>query len=513
MTPKETKVGIFMNKTELQDIKIYQSDAMVKSHSRDVHQFTASSVHYGIAAIVFTVYGIQVCPLLETLSPIHLALPIIIALIGRHFLLYPIIRQISANQVKQQFVLDLSLFMGAATTLVFVNSLFFDAPWYSNAKVVVGMGILGLFAAVDLALVRERFLAQELISQNKEIDISKRFTSFAQKFSLMATLMIMSVSLVLFLVVNKDLEWLLAQEGSAVPDQARNSILLEIAFVMIILLGYCMRIIHSYVVNLKMYLAHQNGVLSEVLRGNFYLRVPVTSQDEFGRMASGTNAMIDSLRQHHTELQQTRDVSILALASLAETRDNETGAHILRTQRYVKALALHLKDHPDFALELTEDFIDLLFKSAPLHDVGKVGIPDNILLKPGKLTDEEFEVMKQHAQLGADALLVAELQLGSNSFLRLAREIAACHHEKWDGSGYPLGTKGNVIPLSGRLMALADVYDALISKRVYKPEFSHVKAKGIILKGDGTHFDPRVVKAFIECEEEFKQIALQFKDG
>jgi len=282
---------------------------------------------------------------------------------------------------------------------------------------------------------------------------------------------------------------------------------------MVILLAYCIRIIHSYVKNLKMYLAHQNGVLSEVLHGNFLVKVPVTSQDEFGVMATGTNAMIASLRQHHAELQQTRDVSILALASLAETRDNETGAHILRTQRYVKALALRLKYHPDFKSELTTEAIDLLFKSAPLHDVGKVGIPDNILLKPGKLTDEEFAVMKQHAQLGADALLVAESQLGTNSFLRLAREIAACHHEKWNGSGYPLGTKGDAIPLSARLMALADVYDALISKRVYKPAFSHDKAKGIILEGDGSHFDPRVVKAFLDCEDEFKQIALEFKDG
>ncbi len=145
--------------------------------------------------------------------------------------------------------------------------------------------------------------------------------------------------------------------------------------------------------------------------------------------------------------------------------------------------------------------------------MGKVGIPDNILLKPGKLTDEEFEVMKQHAQLGSDALLVAESQLGSNSFLRLAREIAASHHEKWDGSGYPLGTKGDAIPLSARLMALADVYDALISKRVYKPAFSHDKAKGIILEGEGSHFDPRVLKAFLDCEDEFKQIAIEFKDG
>ena len=156
--------------------------------------------------------------------------------------------------------------------------------------------------------------------------------------------------------------------------------------------------------------------------------------------------------------------------------------------------------------------MDLLYKSAPLHDVGKVGIPDSILLKPGKLTDEEFMIMKTHAQLGADSLAVAEARLGSNSFLRYARGIAASHHEKWDGSGYPQGLKGDAIPLSARLMALADVYDALISKRVYKPAFDHDKAKSIILDGEGSHFDPRVVAAFISCEGEFTEIAAEYKD-
>jgi len=486
---------------------------MGSSNHRNALQLKSSSVHYIVAAIVFAIYGIQVCPVLEALTLIHLVAPILIALVGRHLVLNFVVRNVSDSPAKKQFSLDMSLFLGAAVGLVLVNSLFFDAPWHSNAKVLMGMGILGLFVAIDLALARERFFAQELIDQNRELDLSKRFTSFAQKFMLMASLMVVSISLVLFLVVNKDLEWLLVEGANVAPEYARNSIMFEVAFVMIILLAYCIRIIHSYVTNLKMYLAHQNGVLSEVLHGNFHARVPVTSQDEFGEMAIGTNAMIESLKQHHAELQQTRDVSILALASLAETRDNETGAHILRTQRYVKALAVRLKEHPDFSEELSFEAIELLFKSAPLHDVGKVGIPDNILLKPGKLTGEEFEVMKQHAQLGADALLVAESQLGSNSFLRLAREIAACHHEKWDGSGYPLGTKGDAIPLSARLMALADVYDALISKRVYKPAFSHDKAKGIILEGDGSHFDPRVLKAFLDCEEEFKQIALEFKDG
>lgn len=493
------------------DISIYQS--RIAGGRGTKKQLMTSSAHYLIAAAIFAIYGVQVCPLLETLTFFHLVAPIIGALILRYLLFNLGACDFSNSQPQNQFSLDMGLFLGAAVGMILVNTLFFDAPWHSNAKVMVGMSILGLFVAIDLALTRERLFAQELIDQNRELDLTERFTSFVKKFMIMAILMVTSISFVVFLVVNKDLEWLLVQDGRIVPEEARNSILLEIAFVMVVLLAYCIRIILSYVANLKMYLAHQNGVLSEVLHGNYSIKVPVTSQDEFGEMANSTNSMIASLRQHDAELQQTRDVSILALASLAETRDNETGAHILRTQRYVKALAIRLKDHDDFVNELTADTIDLLFKSAPLHDVGKVGIPDDILLKPGKLTGEEFEVMKTHAQLGSDSLLVAESQLGSNSFLRLAREIAACHHEKWDGSGYPLGTIGDAIPLSARLMALADVYDALISKRVYKPAFSHDKAKGIILEGDGTHFDPRIVKAFLDCEDEFKQIALEFKDG
>lgn len=215
------------------------------------------------------------------------------------------------------------------------------------------------------------------------------------------------------------------------------------------------------------------------------------------------------------DVQKVKEVAIVAMASLAETRDNETGNHIRRTQNYVKALAEHLSGQPEFAGTLDEETIDLLYKSAPLHDIGKVGIPDNILLKPGKHTDEEFELMKTHATLGAEAILVAEEVLGDSemSFLRYAREIAQTHHEKWDGSGYPNGLKGEAIPLSGRLMAIADVYDALITKRVYKPAFPHEKAMEIIKDGRGTHFDPRLVDALLAIEPRFIQIAEEFADG
>jgi response regulator RpfG family c-di-GMP phosphodiesterase len=162
---------------------------------------------------------------------------------------------------------------------------------------------------------------------------------------------------------------------------------------------------------------------------------------------------------------------------------------------------------------MDERTVDLMTKSAPLHDIGKVGVADRILLKPDKLTDEEFAEMKKHPKLGRDALLRAEQMLGStSSFLQLARDIAYTHHEKWDGTGYPDGTKGGDIPLGGRIMAIADVYDALISKRCYKPAFPHEKAVEIIKDGSGKHFDPAMVDAFLACADEFQAIAAQFKD-
>ena len=157
--------------------------------------------------------------------------------------------------------------------------------------------------------------------------------------------------------------------------------------------------------------------------------------------------------------------------------------------------------------------MELLHKSAPLHDIGKVGIPDHILLKPGKLSEDEFEIMKSHTTLGGSSLEIAADRLGTNSFLNLAREIALTHHERWDGKGYPLGIKGDDIPISGRLMAVADVYDALISKRVYKEAFSHDKACRIITEWQGVNFDPRMVKAFFAIEDQFLEIAGEFQDN
>ncbi len=214
------------------------------------------------------------------------------------------------------------------------------------------------------------------------------------------------------------------------------------------------------------------------------------------------------------EISAIQDVTILAMASLAETRDNETGNHIRRTQHYVKALAEAMCLDPHFAPHLDAQTIAMLFKSAPLHDIGKVGIPDRILLKPGRYEPEEFEIMKRHPTLGLQAIEHAEQSLGmSVDFLNMAKEIAYGHHEKWDGSGYPQGLVGEAIPLSARLMALADVYDALISRRVYKEGMPHAKAAEIIAQGRGSHFDPDVVDAFFQIEQTFVTIAQRYIDS
>jgi putative two-component system response regulator len=220
------------------------------------------------------------------------------------------------------------------------------------------------------------------------------------------------------------------------------------------------------------------------------------------------------VQKRTAEISAIQNVTILAMASLAETRDSDTGNHIRRTQYYVKVLAEKVRFNPRFADFLDNDMIEMLFKSAPLHDIGKIGIPDRILLKPGKFTFEEFEIMKTHTTLGRDAILQAEKELGFEvPFLKYAKEISYCHQEKWDGSGYPEGLAGDDIPISARLMAVADVYDALISRRVYKEGMSHEKATIIIIEGRGKHFDPDLVDAFIELQVEFKAIAARFSDS
>lgn len=473
------------------------------------------AVHYLMAFFVITLYGGQVCPFIESLTLIAWASETVVIFSLTFAVNALFLRRVlkdgpvgkSDLVMKSNFVIFL---LGGMAAWAY-NCLVHGFPIESGLKLIVGWLTIAFFISLDTALTNRQEVIHYLAKTGQHLKISDSYASLTQKFITFAVLMIFFVLGSTFLVVVKDLDWILHTELSTID--ATISVLKEFAFIFGVYIAYATRIAMSFSKNLKAYLCYQNTAMAAVVSGDLEASVPISSKDEFGQMAKFTNEMISSLKDRTEALQLTQDVSILSLASLAETRDNETGSHIMRTQRYVRELAYALRKYPEMADQLTDDVINLMYKSAPLHDIGKVGIPDNILLKPGKLTEEEFKIMKRHPYYGKKALDTAGAILGKNSFLRLAEEISYTHHEKWDGTGYPRQLKGDDIPLSGRIMALADVYDALICKRVYKPALSHDKAKEIILAGRGSHFDPRVVDAFLEIEEKFVEIATKYSDS
>lgn len=477
-----------------------------------------ATAHYIFSVGILTIYGGEVCPFLGTLDILTWAV-ILTVVFGAAFCLRPFfINRLVLSmpfhvQVKRQFAVEIFFFFMASLFIVIYNAYFYNFPLViSGAKVMTGCLALGFFAAIDLALEREREVGANLTKTGQVFQLNEKYYPMTVKFTVVASFTVALMVILVFLVISRDLMWL----GSIDPNnlyQSRLAVMVELAFIGAIILAEIINMIISYSRNLTLFFRNENNTLVLVANGDLNARALVSTNDEFGFMASYTNSMIDSLQKRTDEIQLTRDVTILGLASLAETRDNETGAHILRTQRYVKALAKRLAENPKYKESLDGDTIELLFKSAPLHDIGKVGVRDSILLKPGKLTVEEFEEMKKHTIYGRDSLQKAGKMMGSNSFLSLAEDIAYTHHEKWDGSGYPNGLKGDEISISGRLMALADVYDALISKRVYKEAFSHEKARGIIIDGKGRHFDPDIVDVFVEIEDTFREIADQYADN
>lgn len=468
---------------------------------------------YAVAALLFGTYGGRVCPMLETLTAVevltHVSIVFALLFLIRHFVLT------NHTWVKQcKFAqLDTALYFAASVPFALYYSVSYDFPIDSNLKVLFGMSLFGFFTGTILQLVSKLAQIDEMNRTGKfDFSLTGQRISLVKQMIFLVVLLLITLTTMLTMIAVKDVFWLEHNPERLLDGTGKISIIKEFIFLSAVLAGYAVTIMVLWSKLIKRILLSQEYSLEQVTKGNIATRLPIFGYDELGSMASMTNSMLDSLQSAQTEVKTTRDVAIVSLSALAESRDNETGAHILRTQEYVKVLAEHMSLSDKHRDLLTPNYIELLYKSAPLHDVGKVGIPDNVLLKPGKLTDEEFEIMKGHPKIGAEALSIAEKQLGSSSFLRVAKEISLTHHEKWNGSGYPNQLSGEQIPLSGRLMALADVYDALISKRVYKPAFSHDKAKEIILEGEGSHFDPEVVQAFLAVENEFVKIAAEYQD-
>jgi len=280
------------------------------------------------------------------------------------------------------------------------------------------------------------------------------------------------------------------------------------------------------------------NAVNEIRKGNMDVMVEINTTEEFGAFSEAFNQMIRELKyskdkleltnknleriykeleKSNIHLQKTQEMAIHGLSKLAESRDPDTGAHIKRMQYYAKLITIEMKNQEKFKQIIDENFINDIYTSSALHDVGKVGVPDAVLLKPGKLEPYERAIIETHTVIGGNALKETEEMLqkestGETSFLSMGKEIAYYHHERWDGNGYPAKLKGEEIPLAARIVALADVYDALTSDRVYRKKMSHDEAKAIILEGRGTKFDEDVIMAFLNVEDRFIAIKEQFKD-
>ncbi|VVS93079.1 HD-GYP domain-containing protein [Desulfoluna spongiiphila] len=479
--------------------------------SEELEHDGRASIHFALLVCVMGVYGGQVCPVVESfplwLWGLHL---VVLLLVCRGLRMassrWVFTRVGLQRQVGVQLVVDLCLFALAGYGIGVHNMVRYGADMESTLRLGTGFLIMGFFIGADLALTQDRLLA--LRRGGNPLAVAVPLLTVPQKFTLVTVISLFSVMVILYFVISFDLNWLMTV-GIDNLAMARRAVLVEIGFIILILAAYTANLIVTYAKNLRLFVSEETRTLTDVAQGNLDTRVPVAFNDEFGIIAGYTNRMIEGLKEQNAAMELLRDVIINSMATLAETRDNETGAHLRRTQHYVRLLAEELAEPHG----LDGPLIDLFYKTAPLHDIGKVGVPDAILLKPGPLTEAEFEIMKKHTTYGEEAIARAAEQMGEDAaFLIHAGEIASAHHEKWDGSGYPRGLAGTAIPLSARLMALADVYDALRSERVYKKAFSHEEAKMFLLDQGGSHFDPDVVAAFLRCEAAFIRVAERFRD-
>ncbi|MEM6616244.1 MAG: HD domain-containing phosphohydrolase [Pseudomonadota bacterium] len=484
------------------------SPAITEDWTNDSRQ-TAS--HYGIAVLLLSFYSIAVCPLIRTFDPISVVATFSIALgaaFALRMLAVKLIARFNAMEVTNLriFAFDFVFLAAVGMALcLYYETRYQFFPWHSAAKIIFGFASMSFFIALDLALHREATLRKALFASGASLRLQEHFTPIRRKFVFVAITSFLLAASITILVVMKDIHWIARH-----PDQletAKLAIIGEILFVAGVMSGYVVRVLKGFADRVGQNLNDINTVLAKVRAGDLSATLPITSVDEFGRSAALTNHMIDCLSERTNELQNSYEAILAVCMRLASLHDDETGGHIARTQAYVDILTSQLMKTGKYRDVITPRDRTLYTMAAPLHDIGKVGIPEGVLRKPGKLSHDEFELMKTHTLIGDDALGAAERDVGKIEFLDVARGIAIAHHEKWDGSGYPNALAGEDIPLPARIMALADVYDALRSARPYKSAFDHEKARGLILEGRGSHFDPDVVDAFLAAEERFIAIS------
>ena len=491
------------------------TDTTTKIGRKWSKDFTVCAVHYAVAAILLVIYGMAVCPIMTSIDPRFVAFTFVIGFalaFAFRWLVWPRIAQMGIPESVngRLFRADIALIAITGALICGYYDLTYHIPWHSSAKIIFGFAAIGFFIAVDLALWREGRLRDTLFQKGASLRLQKRFLPFREKFAVLAGASFLIAGIITLLVVLKDIQWL--GHNLDQIETAKRAIIFEILFVSAVMAGYVIRIIRGFADRIGQTLNDSNAVLARVRDGDLTAALPVATLDEFGHSAELTNHMITRLANRTLELERMQEATLAVFMRIASLHDDETGGHIARTQNYVDLLTKRLMTTEKYANRRAARDRDLIRRAAPLHDIGKVGIPEAILRKPGRLTDDEYAVMQRHTMIGDDALGAAGKNAGCLEFIETARAIAVAHHEKWDGSGYPNGLKGEAIPLSARIMALADVYDALRSTRPYKPSFSHEKARGIILEGRGTHFDPDIVDAFLKEEECFIAIAQRHQE-
>lgn len=458
------------------------------------------ATHYIFSIIILAIYGERVCPIIENIGQLDWTLRLIVVFtvlfsIRPIFVKKLVLNTDWKNQPQRQFLLEWSLFLVGASALAWYNSYENYADLQSNAKVFLGCITFGFFTACDMALER-----QNSTKGNPDTDVESTNVAFpiTAKITLVAVFSLVFMTSIMFLVFLKDLYWFIDLDQDNY-GQGSLTFLYELLFVGTVILAEMINLIISFCRNLKQFFNIQCASMEAVSKGNLNQQVLINSQDEFSVVGRHTNWMIEMLKKRNRELENTRREIVERLGRAAEYRDNETGMHVIRMSNYSAALAR--------AANLTEEQCDLILQASPMHDVGKIGIRDNVLLKPGKLDGEEWVNMKTHVDIG-----VSILSGGDSQIIQLAQEIAATHHEKFDGTGYPKGLKGEEISISGRIIPICDVFDALTSARPYKKAWTVEDAIDLLKQEKGKHFDPDLVDKFLSILPEILKIREQYSE-
>ncbi len=467
-----------------------------------------SAGHHVLSSVVITIYGYNVCNFINGLELTVWAATLLPALFSQWLLRNAITGRIStldpAMRPQLACLGELSAFIAGGSLIGVINTVVHGFPAASGLMAMLGFVTIGIFAGVDQAFVQTRIRFEEGGIPSFS---TKPNSPFAVRLGLSFGIVMVLVIGIITLLVLRGIE-----NGTVQDALGFRRLVIEFAFVFAVILCYVANAARGAEKLLAKAVAEQVQTLGEARGGRAQRRAVIGTRDEIGFVSAEINHLLDELDRAQDKTTRTNDAIMKALIGLAGARDNETGDHLQRTQRYVGILCHQLALHTEHAQALSPLAIADIINAAPLHDIGKVAVPDAILHKPGRLSLEEYEVMKTHVGHGLAVIDKVIADVGATPYLTAARDVIAGHHEHWSGGGYPFGLKGAEIPIAGRVMALADVYDALRSERVYKPAMSHAEARQILIDGAGTQFDPLVVAAFLAVEPEFKRVAERFAD-